>query len=282
MTLQVERSLTLLPLYASLLPAYDPFQYFLLHMEDRAAKITSPSFLSQCYMLRELDIVNLHMPFKCGDHCFTRGLVESIRVNPENQERIYHISFVPQADQDYPYHVSAGSDGQPRFHCSQHKDILFRHSIKECLLLKKGVLVYLKHLSAYFFRIITPHKQDYAAFDQFYFEAAFENLHSKIEKLQALQDGLGEGSDFVIPDSFQGIHELIQSEVNLDLLHLALQEGDHLPYLVSIKELEEQLYWHYNTMLLIYDVQLKAKAPLLQERLQKMTDEQSQKHVKAD
>lgn len=266
------RSVTLLPLYGTIQPDYELFQYFPLRIWEKGVELASPSWLSQCYLLNEYDFVNLHIPLYRAGQFFTRGVIESVDSSPDKKMRIYRLAFVKEVVQEYPVWISIKEGERPQFESNGNLEKVFRTSIKECVLLKKGVGVYLKHLAAYFSRTTGFSTEIYSQLSQIFFEDVFATLNEKIKKLAAIEAGLHlddlRGA-FHIPDSFQEIHQLVISEVNLDLLNLAFKTGEHVPYIVSIKELEEKLYWHYNTIVLIYDHYLRAQSKDLKERLER-------------
>lgn len=252
------------PLCGSLQDEYDMFQYILVGKEANGIEISSPAKLAYSYMLKEFDIVNLHLIFKLGERCFAKGQVTAIRTDKATNEQVFQLSLIEEHAFDYLCNLTWRDDKQFYIEAcvSSAPELLaqFCKEIKECILLKKGVAVYLKHLSAYFSRLIGYHHSKYPQFNLFFFDTALLALMKKIEKLNSLAEKLSQESPqtaFTNLISMKEIFELVESEVNLDVINLTFTKGDHLPYMIAIKELEEKLYWNYNTLIMLYEASKK-------------------------
>ncbi len=266
-------SLTLLPLCGSLLLDYELFSYFVMGRWEGGVEISSPGWLSRSYPLKELDLVKLHLPFKVGSEFFTGGMVKEIRIKENSHERIYRLQFSQEPFLPHEYYVCLDGDAVPVFASDTDFIDLFAENIKDCIHLKKGVLVYTKHLSAYFSRIIGFDNLNYPRFNNFFFDDIFKKLSEKIKILTEFYEKImlnKKSKNFVIPDNFQIIHELIESEVNIDLINLAFKGGEHLPYILSIKQLEAKMFYSYNLLLLIYESFIRGNRGAVQEKLEKM------------
>ncbi|MDP1835553.1 MAG: hypothetical protein Q8K75_06435 [Chlamydiales bacterium] len=251
------RSFTLLPCCGSIEPDYEAFQYFPVNVWEQGLDIISPSWLTQCYVLKPFHVVNLHLACRMGDFFYTKGIVDS------TQDGVSRIHFIEEPQHTWPLNLVTMKGMKPIFQTHQPIELLYRKFFKDCLLLKKGVAVYLKHLNAYFSRIM-PNSKNYAAFDTFFFDEVSKTLQNKIARLQQIENELNSEKSTIsaieVAD-FLELHSLLESELNLEMFNLAFRQGDHLPYLISIKELEEKLYWNYNNMLLIYDHLLRKPKP---------------------
>lgn len=240
---------------------------------EGGVEISSPSWLSRSYPLKELDLVKLHLPFKVGSEFFTGGMVKEIRIKENSHERIYRLQFSQEPFLPHEYYVCLDGDAVPVFASDTDFIDLFAENIKDCIQLKKGVLVYTKHLAAYFSRIIGFDNLNYPRFNNFFFDDIFNKLSEKIKILTEFYEKIiinKKSKNFEIPDNFQIIHELIESEVNIDLINLAFKGGEHLPYILSIKQLEAKMFYSYNLLLLIYESFIRGSREAVQEKLEKM------------
>lgn len=230
---------------------YDPFQYMITGVWEQGIEISSPSSLAFSYVLKELDLINLHVAFKWKNHFYSKGCVQQIRSDQERKDPIFQVGFV---NEFFKSPVVINLD-MKESNLEIFKDPIswIIQCVNECILLKKGVAVYLKHLNAYFSRVIGYHSKKYPRFSAFFFETALLILLKKIDQLQKLKETLSQtsSSHFFEILNLQEIFEIVESEVNLDILNLAFKEVDQINLIVAIKELEEKLYWNYNQIVLI-------------------------------
>jgi hypothetical protein len=263
------RSFTLLPCCGSIEPDYEAFQYFPVNVWQQGLDIISPSWLTHCYALKTFHIVNLHLACRMGHFTYTKGIVDS------TQDGVSRIRFIEAPQHTWPLSLITIAGMKPILQLDQPLESLYRKLFKDCLLLKKGVAVYIKHLNAYFSRIMA-HNTNYADFDTFFFDEASKILQNKIARLQQIENELSSEKSTIsaieVAD-FLELHDLLESELNLEMFNLAFRQGDHLPYIISIKELEEKLYWNYNNMLLIYDDLIRKPRPTdtLKQMIKKAT-----------
>ncbi len=267
------RSLTLLPLCGTLRLDYESFSYFVVGRWDEGVEISSPAWLSRSHSLNEFDLVRLHLTLKQGDKFYTGGVVKEILTKEDSPERIYRLQFSQEPMFSHEYYVSLDEAAVPIFASDTDFSELFVENVKECILLKKGVLVYTKHLAVYFSRLIGYDNPKYSQFSRFFFDEIIQQLSEKIQKLTELHEGLlsNQGQvQFGVPLNFQIIHELVESELNLDVLNLTFKEGQHLPYILSIKQLEDKMFCCYNLLLMIYEAFIKGRMEDVEAKLTRM------------
>lgn len=265
---------TSFPFCGSLKLDYELFKYFIFGVSEQGIELTGEAGFWQHTLLKHYDVVNLHVAFKVGERFCSQAVVDDIECNTEKKQTIYKLSFLEQAIFKYPTYAYFENGTQLKLdHEGSLRELLIE-SVRECTFLKKGVRVYIKHLIAYFSRTVGYSRENYPLFSRFFFDDILMRLQEKIEKLQMLekqlianqQTGL---SEFAL--DFGKLYDWIDSEVNLDLLNLAFQKGDHIAYVIAIKELEERLSWHYNTMLLVYEALLSEQSSHIRQYLDRKT-----------
>lgn len=151
--------------------------------------------------------------------------------------------------------------------------------VKDSLILKQGILVYLKHLSPYFSRIVDYPQKDYASLQKFLFQDTSQFILENEKKLnilyKSLKETLKNTNDISIMLNLEEFREYIESEISMDLFLLSFYKSidnqklfdslnnthdlniddpnyKYVSYIVSIKELEKRLYANYNQIVLIY------------------------------
>ena len=150
--------------------------------------------------------------------------------------------------------------------------------IKDSLILKQGIIVYFKHLTPYFSRLIDYSDQEYRDFKQTIIkdiENKIKTNESELEELYHSIKTVKKSEDIPILLNLEYLRENMESEINIDLFLLAfssLRSRDDLlellkksiyqanfrsiyyytNYLITIKNLENRLYSNYNQIVSIY------------------------------
>jgi hypothetical protein len=244
-----------LPLCGSIAFDYDPLQFFVVGYRDNEVLLTSPWWLDQGYIMREDVVINLHVPLIIGDAFHAKGIVKKIYRDTAQTEMIYGLTLIRETPIDWPYAVQLIDNQQPTITFKQSIPILLTKGIRECILLKKSIAVYLKHLAVFFSRVTGLPREVYRRFNQFYFEDILTQIREKIARLEAIEISLPSVENMQkVPElNFEELQTLVATELSLDLLNLAFDRSRHLSYIIAVKEVEEQLYWYYNLLLLAFE-----------------------------
>lgn len=258
----------------------EPFEYLLLEVDQEKASIAIFKWMVSHINLILQEKVNLFIPSLLTlTYQFRNnapGIVASIEKEEDEQAYFYKIyfnhegslAFFANGAKDLAQHLPAESS---------LTDMLIR-LIKDSLILKQGILVYLKHLTPYFSRIVDYSPQDYHSLENFIFHDITHRVKANEESLKALYHSLKDVKDpenVPIILNLEYLRENIESEISLDLFLLTfantssrdelmelLKESAYqdkfkfkylyMNYLISIKELEKRLYSNYNQIVLIY------------------------------
>lgn len=257
----------------------EPFGYLLLDVNQERANVAVYNWMVNRTNLDLQEKVNLFIPSLLTPTYYFRentpGIVESIK-KEEDQTYFYQVAFTHETSLDF----SAKSPKELAQNISSESSLveLLVQLIKDSLILKRGVLVYLKHLAPYFSRIVDYSKPDYQPLGNFIFDDLRNRIKGNEESLQRLYlaiKGIKNPLDIPIELNLEDLRENVESEISLDLFLMAFANIDsrdellqllkeskyqeklkarylYMNYLISIKDLEKRLYSNYNQIVLIY------------------------------
>lgn len=151
--------------------------------------------------------------------------------------------------------------------------------IKDSIILKQSLLVYLKHFSPYFSRIVNYPQEDYQDLKTFIFDDVINRIEINegiLTKLYGLiKDKVKTSEEISIYLNLEELRETMESEISLDLFLIAFtakatgvdlvnilnkpeeytmyyRDYYYVTYLFAIKNLEKRLYSNYNQIVLLY------------------------------
>lgn len=242
------------PLIGTVKVEFDVFQFYIGEISDLNLLIRIPDKLPNALNLKHLDLINFHLAFRKRQSYYAHGRVDQIEYNRELKEAIYTISLIEDIDDKAPVVIEIEQGNKLTINPIQHPREVIHNSVKNLLLLKQGVGVYLKHLSTYFSRLIGYSLNRYPEFCEFFFDTLKRKIDEKIANISNRYDYLKDlttTKDICENLDFEFYTSYVESEVNLDILNIAFGTDAHLPYIVAIKELEESMYQHYNILVLL-------------------------------
>lgn len=259
----------------------EPFAYLLLDIDKEEANIAIFNWMVNHIHLNLEEKIDLFIPSFLtvvyqSRHHNTPGIVESIKKEEDKQTTYYRISF----KQELPITFTEnGAQALAKILPSglPLKDLLIR-LVKDSLILKQGILVYLKHFAQYFYRIMDYSHQNYKDLKTFIFDDIRKKVNANVEVLNKLYldlKDIKDLNDISLVLNLEYLRENIESEINLDLFMAIFSNLDshkelmqllkqfksqnkpelqyfYINYLMSIKDLEKRLYSNYNQIVLIY------------------------------
>lgn len=221
--------------------------------------------------LHQGDIVELFLPDLQAPESISKnqgGVV--IEIKSEEGIQGYTYNIAPSKLKKSFYLGNSFSEFLKDFPNADEKEFLI-YLIKDCLILKQGIEVYLKHLIAYFSRIVSYSVKEYKNLKDIFFRDLMKQVQDKIIKLeiflQLMREKLTKKEEIPIYIDLENIRELLQSEISLNLFQLMFTEESyqdirsHLTvdsttgfamYINAIKNLEKRLYVNYNQIVMIY------------------------------
>lgn len=143
--------------------------------------------------------------------------------------------------------------------------------VKDSIILKNGVRIYLKHLISYFSRIATFSRKEYLNLETTFLYDVLKRIKNNEDKLNNIHKTIIENikniNEVAIYIDLEGLREVFESEISLTTFNLIFSDKKNLRlskkfpseeelsfsiYLRAIKSLEKRLYSNYNEIVLIY------------------------------
>ena len=128
--------------------------------------------------------------------------------------------------------------------------------LKDAHLLKRGTLIYLKHLVPFFYRVGEYPSSEYKALK----DNILEDIRGRVDaqvRLLADYQAVASHEEWRLTDlprvlDLNIFRSAIESEMQRDLLLTVFQVGTVRFYLDAIQELEKKLYHTFNTLMMLY------------------------------
>ncbi|MFH1914016.1 MAG: PilZ domain-containing protein [Pseudomonadota bacterium] len=233
---------------------FQPFQYMLMDVSQGGVGISIPRWLASRERLHMDDEINLHVPFSMDGTTLTVGSVVRERWHGDDDEQRIGLQLTGGGPDKYGVFLEIGSReiaidlGGMR----TLENILLR-VIKDSVLLKRGVLIYLRHLSSYFSRLGEFSPEEYHAFRETILGDIGQRVQENMGYLESLQQACLDRpkAGFETLD-LEELRRAMEPELYLDLFRTALGDDTAALYLHAIKDLEGRLFSNYNTMVMLY------------------------------
>lgn len=247
----------ILPLLGSRASDCFPFEYLPVEVGPHACRIALPSWVLSREILHLEDQINLHLAVCWEGRRFSGGTITTKERSEEYGSDTYLLYFKAESPQKENIYISFSN---PCLELEEHDEgprtEKIVRQLQECVLLKRGILIYLKHLMPYYSRRLLQSKSEFDTLRSFVFDDIRSRVHENMQKLSYLAESLREAQ----PDDgelgrFLDLNEVrsaVESELSLDLFVISIEEEASLAYLRSIKQLENRLYSHYNEIVILY------------------------------
>jgi len=230
------------------------FQYLLQDTSPTGAGISIPSWALARERLNQGERISLHLPFRLHHKAMDQGEVRWAKWREDLDAQLCGVLLDREVPAYYPVELSL-EHGAVTVDLQGFKSagsLLFK-VIKDSSLLKRGVIIYLNHLAPYFSRVSGVARKEFAALR----DLLFNDVIAKTETQRAGLEGLllelgGEGLLETTALDLEGLRQLVQSEIYLDLYLNALDSEMAAQHLNAIKTLEGRLYYNYNTVVMLY------------------------------
>ncbi len=253
-----------LPLESAMLPFlgsrdedYQPFQYIIQDFSQNGVRIAIPSWVQSREKLYTDDRVNLHLPYKFKSQTRNQGKIAWEKWDQDQKAQICGVALDKHFPETYPVFISMDSRevivDLARF-SSLNKLVLL--VLKDCVLLKRGMLIYLEHLSAYFLRVSLFKRQEYALFRQNIIKDIKAGLENNLDYLNKIymqaMELEGDEQDMLGLLDIDEIRKSVESELYIDLFGSVVSFEVVSKYLTALKNLEKKSYNNYNTLAMLY------------------------------
>jgi hypothetical protein len=249
-----------LPFLGSRRAPHGTFQYLLQAIDAEGATFAVPSWVARREHFRPADHVDLHFPFGTADGWHRHhAVVTDARWDAEHGQQVCRAEFRDRQPLHHPVSASVET-GRVTFRNAQGEaadpsELLVR-LLRDCLLQKRGVSVYFKHLVPLFSRITDFPMADYGVLRQTVLEdvrrrieanvAALEHWHARAEAGTLSAENLSRDLDL------ESLRTAVEGEIENDLFTATFDTPAIRPYTSAIRLLEDKLYMNYNTLVLLY------------------------------
>jgi len=243
-----------LPFLGSRAEDYQTFEYLLQDVSVQGVGIAIPRWVVARENLRQGERLHLHLPFELGGRMLHSGGVTWTRWDEDQDSQLAGVQLDSYAPALYPVYVSVDTKevaiDLEDFPGLEH---ILSRVLKDSLLLKRGILVYLKHLTAFFSRVCDLNREEYSLFREVVIEDVRAKVLANAERLEALQPLLGEKEEGTLARlDLSDLRQAMEPELYVDMFRAALGDETVTLFLKAVKELERKLLSNYNTCVLLY------------------------------
>lgn len=234
------------------------FQYLPIDISGHGLQIIIPKWVVNRERLRTGDLINLHVPFRLDGEIFNEGIIAWTRWDDEVVGQRCGITMDQKIPAHYPLYIDLGAIPGIGLDLQgfDSADILLVQLIKDAILLKKGLRIYLKHLVPYFSRIAEVSSDDYRHLKILLFkdiddrvkanQTAIEALYKQVLDIDNLHREMAKFVDL------EELRKIMESEIAIDVLKSALASEATMSLLNAIKVLEKKQYANYNAIVMLY------------------------------
>ncbi|MGE4262969.1 MAG: PilZ domain-containing protein [Desulfovibrio sp.] len=243
-----------LPFLGSRAADYQTFEYLLQDVSPGGVGLCLPRWLTARELLRQGERVHLHLPFELGGRMLQSGVVSWARWDEDEESQMAGVLLDAAAPTLYPVFLSmasqqisidlAGFNGLER---------ILARVLKDSMLLKRGILVYLKHLSAYFSRVCDLDREEYLMFRESIMDEVRQHVQTHMASLSDLLRQAEENGEAALERlDLDELRRAMDPELYIDMFSAALGDETVRLFLKAVKELERKLLSNYNTCVLLY------------------------------
>lgn len=249
-----------LPFLGSRCRDHITFQYLLQNIHEKQIVIAMPAWVMSREVLREGDEINYHLPFYFNELVFTMGTIRESHPDQEMNARIF-LTDVTQAQTGQPrpriyFSMSGEAVSIDLQQFDGSSEAMLADVMKESIMIKKGVQIYLGHLIPYFSRIGDHSRQDYILLREQLLNDIRDKVAENIKNLEECSQKittrccrLVELAEII---DLETLRSFVESEINSDIFQMTFDNEQVMKYIVAIKAQEEKLYNNYNTIVMLY------------------------------
>jgi hypothetical protein len=233
------------------------FQYLLLDISLHGARILLPEWVTKRELLYKDTPIDFHLPFLFEGETFNKGGVAWAKWDTGMAGQVCGVRIDVRAPLYYPIYVSfAGKSITMDLSRQRTPENMLKKILHDTILLKKGILIYLRHINPILPRITGYDDVTLRQLRTFLFQDVRDLVEQNIAELTKYKANIRDGAC-----SHEHIHEvfdmeelLLTMEPELDYAvwgHAFDQEILH-QYLAAILSLEKKIFYNYNTLVMIH------------------------------
>ncbi|MBI4805011.1 MAG: PilZ domain-containing protein [Desulfovibrio sp.] len=246
-----------LPFFGSRGTDYQPFDYLIQDVSPGGVKIAIPSWVLGRERIHQGERVNLHVPFELEGKVLYSGVAAWQKPDEDGQGQIVGLIMDQARPLSYPVFFSVSSRQLAiDLTVFESRGSLLAKIAKDAYLLKRGCLIYLKHLSAFFSRISDLSHEEYKQFRDFVFDDIIARTQKNADHLFVFHEKMAQAKDSLedacaVVDLAE-LRQAVEPEMYIELFKNVYTDSFAMQYLYAIKELENKLYISYNSLVLVY------------------------------
>ncbi|WP_144446060.1 PilZ domain-containing protein [Halorhodospira halophila] len=246
-----------LPFLGSRGEALQPFQYLLSDVSSDGLGIFLPDWLANRERLWEGDRIFFHIPFRFGERVLNRGHVAWQQWSSDEGGQRVGATLTSGSPLPYPLYIAV-DEREIRIDLGRFvtSEALAQRIIHDSVLLKRGVLIYLRHLEALFSRVSDLRREDYRVFREEIIGDVRQRLQHSVAYLEQFDPRIAgqpaPASPITEAIDLDEFRAAMEPELPLELFHHALGAESTSLYLESIKKLEHRLYLNHNAYVMLY------------------------------
>lgn len=233
------------------------FQYLLLDISLHGARILLPEWVTKRELLYKDTPIDFHLPFLFERETFNKGSVAWAAWDQSFSGQVCGVRIDVRAPLYYPIYVSfAGKSITMDLSQQRTPENMLKKILHDTILLKKGILIYLRHINPILPRITG---YDAAALEQlrtFLFQDVRNLVRQNIAELTTYLANVRDGAC-----SHDHIHEIfdmeellltMEPELDYEVWRHAFEQEIMGQYLTAILSLEKKIFYNYNTLVMIH------------------------------
>lgn len=249
-----------LPFLGSRSAPYATFQYLLQAVDATGATFAVPSWVVRREHFRVGDIVDLHFPFRTADGWHRQQAeITTVERDTEQSGQICRTRFQDRQPLHHPVYASLET-GAVAFRTAAGEVAdpaeLLVQILRDCLLQKRGVAVYFKHLVPLFSRITLFPREDYGSLRRMVLEDVRQRIEANIASFQRWYDLAEAGT--LTPATLsrdldlETLRTAVEGEIENELLETTFNSAAIRPYTDAIRLLDDKLQLNHNMLVLLY------------------------------
>lgn len=233
------------------------FQYLLLDISMHGARIVLPQWVVKREILYKDERIDFHLPFLFAGETFNQGSVAWATLDDKLGGLVCGVRIDARAPLYYPVYVSfeGKSIAVDLTDLSTPEDLLDK-IFKDTILLKKGILIYLKHLKPILARTTGYDAATLRRLRGFLFEDMNGLVLKNIERLKVFRSNIDTGVCSInrIQQVFdlEELRESMEPELDASVWSAAFEQDIMRQYLAAIVTLEKKVFYNYNTLVMLY------------------------------
>ncbi|HDQ40044.1 MAG TPA: PilZ domain-containing protein [Desulfonatronum sp.] len=246
-----------LPFLATRIEDMALFQYLLLDISMHGARIILPQWVVKRELLHQDEGIDFHLPFLFHGETFNKGSVAWAKWDEEKGGQVCGVRIDVRAPLYYPVFVSF--EGQSitmdmtEFQTSRN---LLAKILKDTILLKRGILIYLRHIKPVLPRITGYDALKLEQLQSFLFAHVRENIERNIEilagYLHIIEDDACSQSRMQQLFDLEELRLVMEPELDASVWSNAFEQDVMRQYIGAIVSLEKKVFYNYNTLVMIY------------------------------